>query len=227
MIYLTGDIHGSLDIHKLNAEMFVEQKNMNKNDYLIILGDFGLTWNNGDDCKYWLDWLNNKNFTTLFIDGNHENFFNLYQYPTIDFLGGKTHQIKSSIYHLMRGEIFTIENSTFFVMGGGISIDRAYRIDGLSWWKEEIPSYAEIENGFSNLKKYNNRVDYVLTHSAPTDISLKILSHHCEEDVVTKILDKFKEKIDFKKWYFGHHHQNKIIDDKFELLYSNIIKVNH
>ena len=28
-----------------------------------------------------LDWLDGKAFTTLFVDGNHENFDRLYAYP--------------------------------------------------------------------------------------------------------------------------------------------------
>lgn len=226
-IYITGDIHASHDIQKLNTTFFHEQKDLTKNDYVIILGDFGLTWDESADKKYWLKWLNDKNFTTLFIDGNHDNFDLLYQYPVIEFLGGKTHQVRESIYHLMRGEIFTIEGLTFFAFGGGVSIDRAYRTEFVSWWSQEIPNYAEIENGFANLEKYNNTVDYVLTHAAPSDISLQVIeSYHCETDQVTKILDAFKCKIFCKKWFFGHHHIDKIIDDKFTVLYNTIVKLN-
>ena len=226
MIYITGDIHGSHDIEKLNTFLFPEQNSLTKNDYLIILGDFGLTWDESEERKYWLKWLDDKNFTTLFIDGNHEGFDLLYQYPVVNFLGGKTHQIRNSIYHLMRGEIFTIEGLKFFAFGGGISIDKAYRIEGRSWWPQEIPNYTEIENGFVNLENVNNTVDYVLTHAAPTNISMQIHSHHCEEDEVTRILDAFEEKINCKKWFFGHHHTDQIIDDKYQLLYNKIIRIN-
>ena len=225
-IYITGDIHGSHDIEKLNTNLFQDQKYLTKNDYLIILGDFGLTWNDGKECNYWLEWLNDKNFTTLFIDGNHENFDALYKYPVVDLMGGKTHQLRDSIFHLMRGEIFTIDGIKFFAFGGGISIDKAYRREFISWWSQEIPNYAEIENGFSNLEKHNNTVDVVLTHSAPSDISLQVIeSHHCETDQVTKTLDAFKCKIFCKKWFFGHHHVDRIIDDKFRVMYHDIIKL--
>jgi len=224
MIFITGDIHGSHDIHKLNTELFPEQKELTKNDFVIILGDFGLTWDEAEDRKYWLKWLNDKTFTTLFLDGNHENFDALYKYPVVEFLGGKTHQVRDSIYHLMRGEIFTIEGLTFFAFGGGVSIDKAYRIEGRSWWAQEIPNYAEIENGFVNLEKHDNTVDIVLTHAAPSDISLQVIeSHHCETDEVTKILDAFKCKIFCKKWFFGHHHIDRIVDDKFQVLYNDFV----
>lgn len=225
-IYITGDIHGSLDIQKLNTTLFPEQKQLTKNDYLIILGDFGLTWNDSEETKYWLKWLEDKTFTTLFIDGNHENFDALYKYPVVEYLGGRTHKLRSSIYHLMRGEIFTIEGLKFFAFGGGISIDKAYRVEGRSWWPQEIPNAEEIENGFRNLEMYDNTVDIVLTHAAPTDISFMARTYHSEKDQVTEILDNFKCKIYCKKWFFGHHHEDKPIDDKFTLLYNKIIRVN-
>ena len=63
--------------------------------------------------KYWLDWLDNKNFTTLFVDGNHENFTRLYNYPVEEWHGGKVHKIRDSVIHLMRGEIFDIDNKKY------------------------------------------------------------------------------------------------------------------
>jgi len=224
-IYITGDLHGTHDIQKLTTALFSEQKDLTKEDYVIILGDFGLTWDESEERKYWLKWLNDKNFTTLFLDGNHENFDALYKYPIVEFLGGKTHQVRSSIYHLMRGEIFIIEGLKFFTFGGGISIDKMFRVEGISWWSQEIPNYIEIENGYNNLEKNNWTVDYVLTHACPSRLSLMLYSHHNESDEVTKILDKFEEKIICKKWYFGHHHIDEEIDDKYKVFYNKVMKI--
>ena len=49
---------------------------MTKEDYVIICGDFGGVWNKeveNKEEKHLLDWLEEKPFTTLFVDGNHEN----------------------------------------------------------------------------------------------------------------------------------------------------------
>ena len=46
---------------------------MNKDDYVIICGDFGY-WDESKEQKYWLKWLDGKPFTTLWVDGNHENY---------------------------------------------------------------------------------------------------------------------------------------------------------
>lgn len=109
MIYITGDTHIPVDIQKLAVKRFPEQKEMTKNDYVIICGDFGGVWDGSNEEKYWIKWLKNKNFATLFIDGNHENFDMLYSLPTVDFCGGTAHKVDNGIYHLIRGEIYTID----------------------------------------------------------------------------------------------------------------------
>ena len=90
MIYITGDCHGNFE--RFNASIFPEQNEMTKDDYVIICGDFGGVWNKGEESKMEtkvLDWLDCKLFTTLFVDGNHENFDRLYAYPVEEWHGGK------------------------------------------------------------------------------------------------------------------------------------------
>ena len=124
MIYFTGDCHS--DFSRFDIDKFTIQNEMTKNDYVIICGDFGGVWNYLVEStyeKYWLDWLNERNFTTLFVDGNHENFTRLYNYPIEEWHGGKVHKIRDSVLHLMRGEIFDIDNKKFFTFGGAKSHD--------------------------------------------------------------------------------------------------------
>lgn len=57
MIYITGDTHAEFK-HRFNMENFPEQKEMTKDDYVIICGDFGGVWDVGWESKtekYWLD----------------------------------------------------------------------------------------------------------------------------------------------------------------------------
>ena len=69
MIYVTGDTHG--DFRRFSTDIFPEQKEMTKEDFVIICGDFGGIWCQEDNRKamknenYWLDWLDQKPFTTL------------------------------------------------------------------------------------------------------------------------------------------------------------------
>lgn len=68
MIYITGDCHG--EYSRFSTKTFPEQKQMTKDDYITICGDFGY-WDESREQEYWLDWLEAKPFTTLWIDGNH------------------------------------------------------------------------------------------------------------------------------------------------------------
>ena len=118
MIYITGDTHG--DFRRFSTDIFPEQKEMTKDDFVIICGDFGGIWCQEDNRKavrnenYWLDWLDQKPFTTLFVDGNHENFSRLNSFPEKKWNGGVVHAIRPSVLHLMRGEVFNIQNKIFF-----------------------------------------------------------------------------------------------------------------
>lgn len=201
-------------------------KTLTKDDYLIICGDFGLIWDQADrvseEEEYWLDWLNSRPWTTLFVDGNHENHPRINTYPVIEKFGGKVHQIDTSIFHLIRGEYYTIEDKTFWVMGGATSIDRLYRIEGRTWWKEEAPSYDEMLHGVDTFNAHNNKVDYILTHCAPSNYLDDICLGY-QSDEVTQYLDFIYNNFEFKKWYCGHYHINKTIDKRFNVVYDLIV----
>lgn len=93
-MYITGDLHGGMDIKKLNKHNFPQQEFLTKKDYVLICGDFGLVWNNDSEEKYWRNWLNTRNFTTLFVDGNHDNHPKLNSYSIEIWNGGKIHRIE-------------------------------------------------------------------------------------------------------------------------------------
>jgi DNA repair exonuclease SbcCD nuclease subunit len=225
MIYITGDIHGSIDIHKLSTTNFPEQKQLTKDDYVIICGDFGNVWNNSKEELYWRRWLNNKNFTTLFVDGNHCNFDLLNAYPISQWNGGNVHFISDSIIHLMRGQIFEINGVKLFTMGGAASHDKQYRREGISWWKEELPSYKEYEEALKNLDKNNWSVDYIITHTGPLELVSQFKYIEFENNQLEDFLNQIDEQLQYKHWYFGHFHRDQQIDEKHTVVYNNIIKI--
>lgn len=246
-IYVTGDIHGNPS--RLSTDIFPEQKEMTKKDYVILLGDVGLIWNYKGESKnekWWLDWLETKSFTTLFIDGNHDNFSRLNSYETSEFYGGKCNFIRPSVIRLKRGQVFNLQGKKFFTFGGAKSHDirdgilepgdprikkwnkdynKMFRINGVSWWKEELPSQEEMDEGIHNLSKENNRVDYILTHCPPTSI-LKQMDNNYGSDYLTDYLQKIKESVEYKKWLFGHMHINENYPwEKAACLYEQIVRI--
>ena len=114
-IFITGDTHG--DFTRFKKEVFYEQAELTKEDCIIITGDFGGVWDSSANERYWLDWLEQKPFTTLFVSGNHENFDLLAEYPVEDWCGGTVQRIRPSVIHLMRGQVYSIQGKKFFKIG--------------------------------------------------------------------------------------------------------------
>ena len=224
MIYITGDTHIPIDISKFNNSNFLEQKEMTKDDYVIICGDFGGVWNNSNEELYWQKWLKEKNFTTLFVDGNHENFDLLEKYEIKEWNGGNVQLINDSIIHLMRGQIYNIQGLNFFVMGGAESIDKHHRIEGKSWWRQEIPSRHEFDEGIDNLEKHNWKVDYVISHTCSMRV-MEGLGYITENNPLNSYFNFIEDELSYKHWYFGHFHDDIDIDGKHTLLYNKIIPI--
>ena len=124
MIYITGDTHCPTGMDKLNETNFPQQKHMTKKDYVIICGDFGDIWSaKSNEQKDMLQWLSQRNFTTLFLDGNWENYGKLSSQTITVWNGGSAHRLTDSVIHLMRGQVFDLQGYSFFTMGGARSHD--------------------------------------------------------------------------------------------------------
>ena len=247
MIFITGDCHG--DYRRFNTAAFPEQKEMTKEDYVIICGDFGF-WDTSKQQENNMDWLEEKPFTTLWVDGNHENFDLLSEYPVDWWNGGKVQFVRPSIIHLMRGQIFDIGGESFFTFGGARSHDIDggilevddpqlkqkqkrlnnqgvfYRINHVSWWKEEMPSQEEMTEGIDNLKQSGYKVDNVITHCCPTWLEAAFSMGMYSGDTLTDYFNTVSENVNYKHWFFGHYHDDRRFDEKHYLLYEQIVRIN-
>lgn len=228
-IFITGDLHGANDIQRLDSDHFPEQARMTKDDFIIIAGDFGLAWNDSEKELAWRGWLTEKNFTTLFVDGNHENHDLLDSYPVQDWNGGKVHFINDSIIHLMRGQIYEIKGFRFFTFGGGESIDQLGRTPGESWWAREMPSWTEYEEGLLNLEKHDWIVDFIITHECSEKTFNELTKYGIGafkyQNPLRDFFDVLEEKVSFKHWFFGHYHDWGQLDDQHTLLYRKILRI--
>ena len=222
MIYITGDTHIPIDIAKLSSKRFPQQKNMTEDDYLIICGDFGGVWDASNQEKYYIKWFESKNFTTLFVDGNHENFDMLNKLPIVDFCGGKAHKISDKIYHLMRGNVFEIDEKKIFAFGGASSHDKELRKEGKNWWKEELPSVEEIEKAQKIIDLQEMKVDYIITHCASSSIQ-NMVKEGYEKNILTEYFEQLENSLIYKKWFFGHYHTDLVVDKKHVALFDKVV----
>ncbi len=87
-----------------------------------------------------------------------------------------------------------------------------------------MPSSEEYAEARRSLERTNSEVDYILTHCAPGRIMEKLDSGY-SRDELTDFLDEVLDRTKFHYWLFGHYHDNKIIDDRFVLLWEQIVRV--
>lgn len=227
-IFLTGDCHG--DYTRFSTKRFPEQKEMARDDFVIIMGDFGY-WSDSAEQRQWRKWLEEKPFTVLFVDGNHENFDMLKTLPVEHWNNGKIHRVGDNIIHLMRGQVYEFAGRKWFAMGGAPSHDihdgildpkeegfrkkymmlsirgAMFRVLGRSWWPEEMPCVDEYKEADHNLSANENKVDFVLSHEAPLDIAHRIgRGHYTSNDLSIWFDERILKQVDFKAWFFGHYH---------------------
>jgi len=219
MIFLMGDLHGRYELPKIGhfLNRFPELK-FTKSDYFIVLGDFGIPWNKRDLDT--IDMFKRYPFTTLFIEGNHDNDPLLNSFPIKHKFGGRVNALSKTLFRLRRGEIYNIEEKSIFTFGGAYSVDKYLRTEGISWWPEEEFNEEERSNALINLETVNYKVDYVLTHAMPTNI--KAMWGFTQHSRTEKFLSYLNEHLQFEKWYSGHYHVDKKYD-KYRCLYDDII----
>ena len=227
MIFLTGDTHGALEIGKLSLDNFPAGAALSRKDMVVILGDFGLLWSDppAEEERKWLARLEEFPWTTLFLDGNHENFHLLGALPTEERFGSPVGVVSPHVLHLRRGYVYSLEGKRYFVFGGARSVDRKQRIPEISWWPGELPSAEELRRALDSLQAENWSVDYIFTHTAPTHILRALdLYKFLEGDPVSAFLDEIYREVSYSKWFCGHLHRNLGFQkDRIFVLRENIM----
>ncbi len=225
--FITGDTHGTLDLDKAIRFFDEHDGEYSEEDYLIICGDVGVCGFSASGERATREALRNLPVTVLFVDGNHEHHQNLNDYPVEEWNGGKVHRIENTIIHLMRGQVYDINGTTFFTFGGAYSIDKYIRQEGIDWFPEEIPSREEYEEGWKNLEKAGFQVDYIISHTAPREVAAAIGFGEMSDDEteLRQYLQRVADYTDFTAWYFGHFHQDEEVEGQFFCLYDDIIEL--
>ncbi len=253
VIYITGDCHGSFERFSKRRRMksaFLPEKG----DYVIVCGDLGLLWAKDRVFEYHLKWLSRLPFTLLWVQGNHENYNMIAEYPTEQWHGGRVrHIVRDKIILLERGQIFHMEGKSFFTFGGASShdiqggiLDRSspdfkrdkrravqsglpYRIRNESWWAQELPTDAELQEGMNNLSRAGFSVDYVITHCLSGSMQEKLGSLYgndarsYEGDILTDYFDRLEQNLQYRIWFCGHYHINLRLDKKHVILYKEVV----
>lgn len=234
-IWITGDTHGGIDMHKLSSrELKSRGIEISEGDYLIILGDFGFPFLDREvkhprgEYHYWMKWFREKKYTVLWIDGNHDNFNFWEKQPFTERFGGRVqvHPEAENVLHLMRGEIYEIEGKTFFTFGGALSVDKARRQPNISWWEQEEATPEQMKYAEKNLAARDFKVDYILTHTLPRTVISEVPGLYYIKDKTADFLDEILLMADYKMWLCGHMHLDILAKDRrLAIFYQRVARL--
>lgn len=214
--YIFGDTHGTMEISKIFGV-----KDYEKDDFIIVCGDFGVLWSDtpSEKEKEIIKAIKKLPCTLLFIDGNHENFNRLDALKSVEKFGGRVGEyIKNKAYHLKRGEIYSILGRNILTLGGALSIDKAWREENVSWWAGEAITHEQLAHALENIAKFSQNINIIITHTCPSSFlsymsKFMFISHKFHDpnpeklDRVLKALVKKQPNVPMK-WFFGHWHED-------------------
>lgn len=127
----------------------------------------------------------------------------------------------------MRGQIYDINGKKFFTFGGAESRDKDFRTPFVSWWPQEMPNYQECMEALNNLENCGYKVDYIITHCAPSRFEKIIYGEGYKPNSATEFLDTVCNLVEYKAWYCGHHHLDADMSDyNISFMYNRVIELN-
>lgn len=221
MVYVTGDTHGDLERFRKGRLRWLGKK-----DIVIVLGDFGFVWDDSPAEKKNLDWLRKRRYTILFLDGLHENYDLLAQYPTEERFGGTVQPLGGNVYHVCRGSVLELEGKKWLFFGGGESCDSDDREPGVNWWPQEVPNDEDYARCTSALEANGYQVDYVLSHDAPSRLLDFSTLQNDERCRLHFFLDDVLLRLQYDRWYFGRYHNDMNVSPKARCVFTDVVAVN-
>ena len=225
MYYVTADPHG--DYTKI--QNFIEKMEVKDSDTIIILGDVAANYYGDERDEFRKYWLNNLGPTIFCIHGNHEmRPHNLPQYKLIDYKGGKVwvDEKYPDILFAKDGEIFDFDGKKCIVIGGAYSVDKEIRLArNWGWFSDEQPNNEIKIFVEKQLQKENWKIDYVFSHTCPicyepVDKFIPGLNQSKVDKTTEMWLGSIEYKLKYEKWFAGHFHLDRKIDNFYFLFNS-------
>ena len=241
-VFITGDTHSNFE----RIEYFCSEVKTSKDDLMIILGDAGINYYGGKRDKELKRYLQSLPITFFCIRGNHEMRpralpeleEDLYVFPDKSCLPRLDivyfEKEFPNILYAKDGGAYKIDTPTgaksMLTIGGAYSVDKQYRLDnGWAWFADEQLTEEERER----IAKKANKIrfhDFVLTHTIPvqwepTECFLPFIDQSSVDKTMENWLADVERNIVYDRWYAGHYHVDKTVNEKVRLLYHDIIEL--
>lgn len=185
LVLFIGDVHGKFSRYE---KIIKDQKNT------IQVGDMGVGFRHLGGPR---DGLFHKNPPhAKMLSGNHRAIRGNHDNPAV---------CRNHSQFIQDG---TVEDGVMFV-GGGVSIDKEFRIEGYSWWPDEELSHDELADLIELYEKVKPRV--MVTHDCPEGVAEIMcgLVGRVKFDFPSRTRIAFQHMWNIHRpdiWIFGHWH---------------------
>lgn len=191
-IRVIGDVHSYLRGSGRSYFNLIGQA-----EHSIQVGDLGFPYKKEPDFHKELAHVD-KNHHVVVL-GNHDDYGTRVQHALGDY-GTHSFPLKE-------------EKFEFFYIRGACSIDRKYRVLGISWWDNEELNWEQGQECVSAYQEKKPKI--VLTHDCPEEIIYLLAKSGKDRfwgdfhpSVTNQVLQSCLEIHRPKLWIFGHHHIN-------------------
>lgn len=221
MIWLTGDKHGQIEAFETNSQY----KKLSKKDTLIICGDFGFVWDGGKQERRNLKWLAKRKFNIAFVDGWHENFDLLTDYPVEDWNGGKVRRLAPNLVWMLRGESYELEGKKVLAFGGGSCDNQSYDAEP-PWRSKALPTEEQVDNVIAHIRQASGSFDLIVSHEPPRSIKSCLDDAPGEFHSIHDILEQVRTHTTFSQWFFGRYHIDKPIPPNYYAVFNRVVSLS-
>ena len=208
-ILFVGDSHGNVSFIA-DAFKFAKREGVTR---IVSVGDWG-SWP-GKEGDYFFKFCSDRATATgipfYVCRGNHDSPDRLEYADALSWTDEGHKEIAPNLYFLGRSGVWEWDGYRYAVCGGAYSIDKQWRRDGLSWWREEGITLGDLENLEAAMEeKVWDYVDILITHDAPT--SLPVWDGFIKDDPESersRTMIDIAHKITHPGLQFaGHYHRN-------------------
>ncbi|MBC9927346.1 metallophosphoesterase [Leucobacter sp. cx-169] len=158
-VYVAGDWHADTKW----ARRALESISGEDCQVLLHVGDFGYFPNHTHGAQYLREvsaLAVRSGIQILVTPGNHSDYASLN--AGLALSGGEPFEAAPNVHLLPRGWRWTMSGRSFVSLGGAVSVDQRQRLEGVSWWPEEVITREEAEAVAAA-----GAADVLITHDTP------------------------------------------------------------
>ena len=213
-IAAAGDWHGDAT----HARAAIQYAHDEGADVVVQCGDFGLWPGRGVEyLEHVQEACERTNVDVLWLPGNHEDYDQIAEIEMAEADPFITMGRFTRIHYIPRGARWEWWGKRFMAIGGAVSVDRDGRIEGKSWWPQEVITNDDVD--VANREPHG--MDVIFSHDCPQGVIIPGIGPDSKnrpgEDYwpLDALADSQKSRVKLRRvwsvhqpkfWLHGHFH---------------------